>query len=285
MCDGGPMGDHAPMGVYDVDRAITLSSNTFMYKVFRRMILQDKSPNVYIDSRIGLEKWNNAVSKFGLGEPLGVDIPGEKSGNIPSVQYYDRVYGTNRWKFSNVYSLSIGQGEVQVTPIQMANLGAIIANRGYYYTPHIVKAIDGELRTDIAKSEVGVNSKYYEPVIDGMANVVLIGTGRRAYIPDIQVCGKTSTVENPHGEDHSGFMAFAPKDNPRIAISAYVENAGQGARAAASAASLLIEKYLNGEVKRTYLEEYMLRGDFGDPKPKKIAPDTSKAKPKVVTVQ
>ena len=287
MCDGGPMGDHAPKGIYDVNRAITLSSNTFMYKVFRRIILRDKNPNMYIDSRIGLEQWYNAVYKFGLGHPLGVDLPGEKSGNLPTVQYYDRVYGTNRWKFSNIYSVSIGQGEVGVTPIQMANLAAIIANRGYYYTPHVVRGIDGKDRPDVHRHDVGVDARYYEPVVDGMANVVLIGTGRRAFIPGLVVCGKTSTVENPHGEDHSGFMAFAPKDNPKIAISAYVENAGQGARAAASAASLLIEKYINGEVKRTYLEEYMLRGEFGDPKPKpKKAPvDSAKINTKAVTAR
>lgn len=212
-------------------------------------------------------------------------MPGEKSGNIPSVQYYDRVYGTNRWKFSNIYSLSIGQGEIQVTPIQMANLSAIIANRGFYYTPHIVRAIAGRERQDVMKHDAGVDAKYYSSVIEGMANVVLIGTGRRAYIPGVEVCGKTSTVQNPHGEDHSGFMAFAPKNNPRIAVSAYVENAGQGARAAASAASLVIEMYLNREVKRTYLEDYMLRGDFSDPKPRKIPKDTSKVNPVTVAVQ
>jgi penicillin-binding protein 2 len=216
-----------------------------------------------------LKEWNIAVSKFGLGQPTGVDLPGEKAGNLPSVEYYDRIYGINRWKFSNFYSVSIGQGEVQVTPMQMANLSAIIANKGFYYTPHIVKEIAGQPKADVKRIDVGVRSQYFEPVIEGMAHVVVNGTGRRAFIEDIEVCGKTSTVENPHGEDHSGFMAFAPKTNPRIAVSAYVENAGQGARAAASAASLVIEKYLNGEIKRTNIEEYFLRGEFGDVAPKK----------------
>ncbi|WP_258102711.1 penicillin-binding protein 2 [Marinoscillum sp. MHG1-6] len=279
MCDYSPMGDHAPKGIYDVDRAIALSSNTFLYKIFRRVMLQDKNPNVYIDSRIGLENWNNQVRKFGLGSELGVDLPGEKSGNVPTVAYYDRVYGTNRWKFSNIYSLSIGQGEIQVTPIQMANLSAILANRGYYYTPHIVREIDGEPTRGYAAKHTDINAEYFEPVISGMENTVLRGTGFRARITDIIVCGKTSTVENPHGEDHSGFMAFAPKDNPQISVAVYVENAGQGARAAASTAGLVIEKYLKGEISRPWIEEYVLKGDFSDFKPvkKKTTVDTTSA--------
>lgn len=270
MCDYSPMGDHAPQGLYDVDRAITLSSNTFLYKVFRRVILQEEDDNMYIDSRIGLEKWNNYIYEFGLGNPLGVDLPGEKSGNIPTVQYYDRVYGKNRWKFSNIYSLSIGQGELQVTPLQMANLGALLANKGYYYTPHIVKEINGITITGIEKKAVSIDTSYFTPVIQGMSNVVKGGTGFRARISDIEVCGKTSTVENPHGEDHSGFMAFAPRQNPQISVAVYVENAGQGARAAAATAGLLIEKYIKGEITRPWMEAYVLRGDFSDPKPQKV---------------
>ncbi len=280
LCNYSPMGDHAPNGIYDVNRAITLSSNTFFYYVFRNVILQNKDANVYIDSRIGMEKWKEYVSRFGLGRTLGVDLPGEKAGNMPTVEYYDKIYGTKRWKFSNIYSLSIGQGEVQVTPIQMANLGALLANRGYFYTPHIVKEIDGVHIAYNEANDVGIDSMYFQPVIDGMENVVLNGTGLRARIPNISVCGKTSTVENPHGEDHSGFMAFAPKDDPQIAIAVYVENAGQGARAAAATAGLLIEKYINGDIKRNYLEDYVLRGDFSDPKPQpKKQVDSVKIKP------
>jgi penicillin-binding protein 2 len=275
LCDYSPMGDHAPMGIYDVDRAITLSSNTFLYKIFRKVILQGEDPNGYLDSRIGLEKWNTYVHNFGLGHPLGVDLPGEKAGNIPTVHYYDKVYGTNRWKFSNIYSLSIGQGELQVTPLQMANLGALLANRGYFYTPHIVKEINGIAIANVDRREVGIDSLYFEPVISGMSNVVKSGTGFRARIRDIEVCGKTSTVENPHGEDHSGFMAFAPKDNPQISVAVYVENAGQGARAAAATAGLIIEKYMTGDVSRKWMESYVLRGDFSDPKPKKVETTTA----------
>lgn len=263
-CDYSPMGDHAPKGMYDVSRAIALSSNTFLYKIFRRVMLQNENDNMYIDSRIGLEKWNNYVYGFGIGKTLGVDLPGEKRGNVPTVKYYDQVYGTNRWKFSNIYSLSIGQGELLVTPLQMANLGALLANRGYYFTPHIVKNIDGVVSTKSIKTNAGINANYYASIIEGMAKTVLSGTGFRSRVPDLEICGKTSTVENPHGEDHSGFVAFAPKENPQIALAVYVENAGQGARAAAAISGLLIEKYIQGTVSRPWMEEYVLKGDFAD---------------------
>lgn len=274
-CDGGPMGDLAPPGFYDIEKAITYSSNTYMYKIFRRMILQNGDKDMYIDTRIGMEKWKNFVNDFGLGSKLGVDLPNERNGFVPDLQYYDKVYGTNRWKFSNVYSLSIGQGELLVTPLQMANLGAILGNNGFYYTPHIVKAIEGEPAIVYPKNDVGIDSVHYQSVVDGMERVVREGSGRRAFIPDLTICGKTSTVQNPHGEDHSGFMGFAPKDDPQIAIAVYVENAGWGGRAAGSTASLVIEKYIKGKITRPWLEEYVLKGDFSDPKPKKqIKKDT-----------
>ena len=203
--------------------------------------------------------------KFDLGVKPDIDIPNPSSGYVPTLSYYDRIYGKNRWKFSNIYSLSIGQGETLVTPLQMANLGAILANRGFYFTPHIVKQV-GESSKPVEKylveNQVGIDSVYFNYVLDGMEEVVRSGSGRRAYMPNIAICGKTSTVENPHGEDHSGFMGFAPKDNPRIAIAVYVENASWGGRAAASTASLVIEKYLTGEVKRKWLEDYVLKGEF-----------------------
>lgn len=265
--DWSPMGDLAPKGYYDIEKSITFSSNTYYYKVFRRMILRNEGDNPYLDTRIGLDSWNEAVAKFSLGKTLGVDLPGERSGYVPTVPYYDRVYGTNRWKFSNIYSLSIGQGELLVTPIQMANLGAIIANQGYYYTPHIVKAINGEPVSFSGKNRVGIDSAYFQVVVDGMEEVIKVGSGVRAYIPDLPICGKTSTVENPHGLDHSGFMGFAPKDDPKIAIAVYVENAGWGGRAAGSTASLIIEKFIKGEITRPWVEEYILKGDFADQRP------------------
>lgn len=265
FCEGDLIGDLAPPGYYDIKRAITYSSNNYYYIVFRRTMLQNEDPNMYVDSRIGLSKWRDYVTKFGLGDKLGIDIPNEQSGLVPTVDYYDRIYGTRRWKFSNIYSLSIGQGELLVTPLQMANLGALLANRGYFYTPHLMKKVGEETSLGFERHNVGIDSIHFQPVLDGMEQVVTIGSGRRAYVKDLQICGKTSTVENP-GYDHSGFMGFAPKDEPKIAIAVYVENAGWGGRAAAGTAGLLIEKYLSGEVSRKYMENYILKGEFHDPK-------------------
>ena len=264
MCEGGLIGDLAPPGIYDVKKAITYSSNNFYYIVYRRVIQQGVDESPFLDSRIGFERWRDHVLDFGLGRQLGIDIPNENGGQIPSLRTYDRIYGENRWKFSNIYSLSIGQGEILVTPLQMANLGALLANNGYYYTPHLVKAINDQPITTVEKHDAGIDAKYYPVVIDGMQQVIEMGSGRRAFIPDITICGKTSTVQNPHGEDHSGFMGFAPKEDPKIAIAVYVENAGWGGRAAGSTASLVIEKYIRGSIKRPWVEDYVLKGDFTD---------------------
>lgn len=278
FCDNTLIGDHAPIGTYNVVKAIQLSSNNYFYKVFKRVIEQGDHESRYIDSRIGLKKWNDHISRFGLGHKLGVDIPNEQSGYVPDIEFYDRVYGTNRWAFSNIYSLSIGQGELLVTPLQMANLGSILANKGFYYTPHIVKAVDGEGEIALEKNDVGIDANYFDVVVEGMQKVVAQGSGVRAYIPDIAICGKTSTVENPHGMDHSGFMAFAPMDDPKIAIAVYVENAGWGGRAAGSTASLVIEKYLRGEITRPWVEDFVLKGDFLDARQKRELEAMNKAK-------
>jgi len=262
-CEGDLIGDLAPPGKYDIKRGITYSSNNFFFILFRRTMLQRKDPNMYSDSRIGLTNWRNYVTQFGLGNKLGVDLPNEVKGFVPTVDYYDRMYGTRRWKFSNIYSLSIGQGELQVSPLQMANLGALLGNRGHYITPHIVRYVGEESSLGFERHEVEIDSAHFEPVLQGMEQVVSIGSGRRAYVTGLQICGKTSTVENP-GYDHSGFMAFAPKDDPKIAIAVYVENAGWGGRAAAATAGLIIEKYLKGEVSRKYMETYVLKGKFHD---------------------
>ncbi len=263
-CFGGPMGDHAASGYYDVVKGIKYSSNTFFYHLFRRIINQEKNPNTYVDSRLGVADWKGYIERFGLGSPLGIDLPNEKGGMLPSIRYYDKIYGENRWKFSNIYSLSIGQGELLVTPLQMANLAATIANKGYYYRPHLIKSV-GDTGKPLPQFQerinTGIDTVHFDPVIEGMSQAVY-GTAQRAVIPSIEVCGKTGTAENPHGPDHSVFMAFAPRENPKIAISVYVENSGWGGRAAASTASLLMEKYLTGEVKRKYLEEYVLKGEF-----------------------
>ncbi|AWW30658.1 penicillin-binding protein 2 [Echinicola strongylocentroti] len=247
--------------------AIRNSCNPYYYQAFRQMINQEVSSNTYKDTQIGLDKWHEAVEKFGLGNKLGVDLPYENSGSVPSSSLYDRIYGKARWKYSTIYSLSIGQGEMEVTPIQMANLAAIFANKGYYYTPHLIKAINGDPdnipEEYTTKHDVGVAAHHFDMVQDAMAEA-LYGTAMRAIIKDIAIAGKTGTAQNPQGEDHSVFIAFAPKEDPKIAIAVYVENAGWGGRAAASTASLMIEKYLRGHIERPALEEYVLVGDFAD---------------------
>ncbi|MDN3668818.1 penicillin-binding protein 2 [Echinicola jeungdonensis] len=247
--------------------AIRNSCNPYYYQAFRHIINQEVSSNTYTDTQIGLDKWRKAVMKFGLGDQLGIDLKNEKGGSVPSSQLYDKFYGKGRWKYSTIYSLSIGQGEMLVTPLQMANLAAIFANKGYYYTPHLIKAIDGKTENIPEeyqkKHDVGVDPHHFELIQDAMAEA-LYGTAARAIMKDITIAGKTGTAQNPHGADHSVFVAFAPKENPQIAIAVYVENAGWGGRAAASTASLMIEKYLNGQIKRKALEDYVLVGDFFD---------------------
>lgn len=268
--DGTNIGDLAPPGRYDLEKAIQKSSNNYFYLVMKRMVQQGVEESAFLDSRIGLEKWQNYVKMFGLGRKLGVDIPNESAASVPGVATYDRIYGQSRWKFSNVGSLSIGQGELGVTPLQMANLGAILANRGFFYTPHVVDEIGGKSTGNVKKEELPFKAEHYATVINGMERVIREGSGRRGYMDSLFLCGKTSTVQNPHGEDHSGFMGFAPKDNPKIAIAAYVENAGQGGRAAVSVASLIMEKYVFGEVKRSWLETYVLEEHYLNHAPRPV---------------
>lgn len=258
MTDGSNIGDLAPPGKYDLIKAITKSSNNYFYIVMKRMVQEGIDESAFLDSRIGYEKWRENVKAFGLGRKLGVDLPNEIAANVPTVDSYDRMYGSKRWKYSNIGSLSIGQGELLVTPLQMANLGALLANRGHFFTPHVVEKINGWPNPRVKKETLPFDKKLYEPVIAGMEQVIMNGSGRRGYMDSLFLCGKTSTVQNPHGEDHSGFMGFAPKDNPKIAIAAYVENAGQGGRASVSVASLLTEKYIFGKISRTWLENYVL---------------------------
>lgn len=264
-CNRALIGCHGPHYNEDLKGAIKVSCNPYFYNTFREIINQDKHKNTYVDSKMGLQLWTDYLDRFGLGRSIGIDIPGEKGGTTPSPKLYDRIYGESRWKFSNIYSLAIGQGELGVSPLQMANLASIIANGGYYYSPHLIKKIgDGEKLDKYQKRhDTGVEARHFAVVADAMEEVVQSGTGQhRAKIKDIAICGKTSTVQNPHGEDHSGFIAFAPKHNAEIAIAVYVENSGEGARAAAAIASLMIEKYLKGEIQRKHIEDYVLKGHF-----------------------
>ncbi len=245
--------------------AIRNSCNPYYHQAFRQIINREVSSNTFKDTEIGLNAWRESVMKFGLGAPLGIDMSGEKGGDIPSSKLYNRIYGVGHWKYSTIYSLSIGQGEMQVTPLQMANLAAIFANKGYYYIPHLIKAIDGDPKKIPAKFQekkfVGVDARHFDLIQDAMV-VAIYGTAARAVMTDLVIAGKTGTAQNPHGEDHSVFIAFAPKDDPKIAIAVYVENAGWGGRAAASTASLMIEKYIRKSISRPELQDYVMAGNF-----------------------
>jgi penicillin-binding protein 2 len=266
QCNKSLVGCHNHPNAQNLREAIQMSCNPYFHQVFKRLINQGKSNNYFEDSAIGLGKWSPSVEAFGLGKRLALDLPNLKAGSVPNVELYDRIYGQRRWAFSTIYSVSIGQGEVEVIPLQMANLAAIIANRGYYIDPHLVKAVYGDRDSvvNMDKHFVGIDKPYFEPIVDAMNWVVEKpgGTARRARIDSITVCGKTGTAENPHGEDHSVFIAFAPMEAPQIAIVVYVENAGFGGTWAAPIASLMIEKYIKGIISDSLKENRILEANL-----------------------
>ncbi|QQL50112.1 penicillin-binding protein 2 [Mucilaginibacter ginkgonis] len=234
-------------GLVTLSTAVAHSCNGYFDMVFERLI--NRLGAKMTDS--SFTNWRNNVNKFGLGSRLNLDLPSEGKGFLPTSKYYDKAYRKGGWRSSTVISLGIGQGELLATPLQLANVEATIANRGFYYKPHLIKAIGDK---QVIKHEytirnyVGVDSNYFEPVINGMQSVVDVGTAAGSKIPGIIMCGKTGTADNPHGKPHSVFVAFAPRDNPKIAIAVVVENAGQGATWAAPIASFLVEKYLKGTI-------------------------------------
>jgi penicillin-binding protein 2 len=245
---------------YNISIALQHSCNTYYYQTLREFI----DSYGYSTPGKGLDTLISYLEDFGLGDKLGIDYHTEGKGFLPRSEVYDRMYSSvyNGWRSTYVLSLGIGQGELELTTLQMANLAAILANRGYYYPPHLVKTFVKDEFTlkpwYTTKKKVRISQEYYEPVIDGMAKVTTLGTGKLAYITDIELCGKTGTSENA-GVDHSVFFAFAPRENPKIAIAVYVENAGFGGAIAAPIASLMIEKYINGTIneRRQYLEDRM----------------------------
>jgi penicillin-binding protein 2 len=242
------------------------SCNTYFANTYRRII--DRAG---INVEEGMNIWNSHLKSFGLGNYLGYDLPVGKKGFIPDADYYNYWYKKGGWKSATVVSNAIGQGELLTTPIQMANFTAAIANRGYYIQPHFLKSVsNGVLDKVYEKKPTSIDSIHFEKVIEGMFQVVERGTARVAKIRGVEMCGKTGTVENfmkidgvkTQMTDHSIFIAFAPKDDPKIALAVYVENGYWGARWAAPIASLMIEKYLNGSVKRKWLEDRMLNGSL-----------------------
>lgn len=254
------LGCHSHQSPLKLEGAIMMSCNSYFCQAFRRVIENPKYPSV----SSAFEKWKGYLNEFGFGNKLGTDFVNELSGFIPGTGYYDKFYGKGKWKALNIISMGIGQGEILTTPLQMANMTATIANRGYFYTPHIVRSVGREssiITKFLTKHLVSIDSLNFEEIILGLEAAVNGGAGKTAGIAalqDIIVCGKTGTAQNPHGKDHSVFVAFAPKDDPKIAIAVYVENAGFGATYAAPVASLMIEKYLKGKISNIYQEQRIL---------------------------
>jgi penicillin-binding protein 2 len=264
------VGCHGHQSPLDLRGGIQNSCNSYFCNVYKLILEDAKFPT--IDD--AFTNWRNHLLTFGFGKKLGTDFDNELNGYLPTAELYNKIYGKGRWRFVTVRSLSIGQGEIGITPIQMANMATIIANRGYYYIPHIVKEIDGKPTIDNRFKEkklTDIKPEYYDIVRDGMelaVNGTNGGTAHIAQLPNIIVCGKTGTAENPHGEDHSIFIAFAPKDTPQIAIAVYVENGGFGSTYAAPIASLLIEKYLTDSISRPYLIEHLINANIDYSKPR-----------------
>jgi penicillin-binding protein 2 len=247
----------SPLGVYV---AINQSCNPFHWQVFRTFITNGGHGGI----RNNYVSWRNHVMSLGFGHKLGTDLQFELSGNIPSAEKFDAIYGKGRWNAMTIRSLAIGQGEILVTPLQLANYAAVMANRGYYIVPHVVKSVGekGKKAAEFKKVVSSINPDHFEVAVEGMRQVATLGTARWYQIDSVTMCGKTGTAENPHGNDHSLFMAFAPADNPRIAIAVVIENAGFGSTWALPVASLMIEKYITGKVKRKDVEEKMLNTKF-----------------------
>ena len=261
------LGCHAQRSPLNLEEAIMMSCNGYFCYVMKN-ILENKK---YKGPGEALDKWHEYLESFGFGHKLGSDFPSELGGTIPTSAYYNKIYGKGGWKFTTVISISIGQGEIGATPLQIANMCAIMANRGHYYIPHIIKDSDS-LKIDQKYKErqyTLVDTTHFYQVIDGMWRAVNSGFGSGgtasiAAVPGLDICGKTGTAQNPRGADNSVFICFAPKENPKIAVAAYIENGGFGATWACPIASLLVEKYLNGTIdeKRKPLEQRVLDGNL-----------------------
>ncbi len=275
-CHGGNtfgslrMGCHNHPSPLNLRQSIQHSCNPYYVNVWRRVLEDNKFNNV----RNAYENWRKQVVSFGLSQRICPDFQNELSGSVPTRERYDRQFKTKDWKWSYIMSLAIGQGELLLTPLQLANMVSVIANRGYYITPHIVRPLEG-VENQIQKHIVNIKKENFEIVIEGMQMAASSGTAKGASIDSIIVCGKTGTAQNPHGKDHSIFMVFAPKDNPKIAMAVYIENAGFGATYAVPIAGLLIEKYLTGKIsdRRKPIEQAMFEANLIASKPSVLKRD------------
>lgn len=257
------VGCHGHASPITLKPALQTSCNAYFCWGFKAMV--DNKRSKYGSSANAFEVWKKHLVSLGYGYKLGVDLPHEGRGFIPNEKFYNKIYGEGHWSANTIISVSIGQGEILATPLQIANLCATIANRGWFITPHVVKEIQDTLLAPeyLEKRLPTIDAKYFNDVAEGMRMAVTGGTCHLANLPDIEVCGKTGTAQNPHGRDHSAFIGFAPYHDPKIAVCVYVENAGFGATFGVPIGSLVIEKYLTGRISpaRKYLEERMLESN------------------------
>lgn len=254
---------HNHISPLELMEAIEQSCNPYFWNVFRS-IINNPRHNGTVNA---FNSWRDHLISIGFGNKFNTDIPFELGGNIPTSDYYDRIYTIDHWNALTIRSLAIGQGEILVTPLQLANLVVVIANKGFYYPPHLVKAIGNEnnvIEEFNTKKNTTIEERHFDVVQEAMLDVFegAHGTARWAKLEGVKICGKTGTVQNPHGDDHSMFIAFAPFEDPKIAMSVIVENSGYGSTWAAPIASLMIEEFLNDTISRKYIEERILNGNL-----------------------
>ncbi|MCB2222337.1 MAG: penicillin-binding protein 2 [Bacteroidetes bacterium] len=254
---------HDHISPLELQEAIEQSCNPYFWNVFKSIINNPKYPSV----ADAFNAWRGHVTSIGFGHKFNTDIPFEQSGNIPTASLYDKIYQPGHWNALTIRSLAIGQGEILITPLQLANLSVVIANRGFYYPPHLVRAVgmpEAPIEAYKQKLFTTIEPQHFAVVQEAMLDVFEgeHGTARWAKLDGVEICGKTGTVQNPHGKDHSMFIAFAPKEDPKIAMSVIVENSGYGSTWAAPIASLLIEQYLNDTISRPYIEKRILEGNL-----------------------
>ena len=250
------IGCHPHKSIINLSKSIEISCNTYFCSTYNKYFKKFNS------SKIAYDNWYNHVKSFGIGDYLNNDFISGSPGKLPKLSYFNKLYDGS-WNSNTIISMAIGQGELLLTPIQMANITAIIANRGFYYTPHIIKKIEGEAEIDVnftTKKYSSINEKFFSPIIKGMMQVTEgeEGTAKHGRIKGVEICGKTGTAQNPHGDDHSIYIAFAPKDDPKIAIAVYVENGGWGSTWAVPIGTLMIEKFLRNNISNTSLENFIL---------------------------
>lgn len=243
----------------NLEEGIEQSCNPYFWALYRDLLQKDGYGEDNADFKEQYQQCIDHIKSFGLGSKLvNTDIREQSPGALPSISLYDKIYGPLGWKAITIRSLSIGQGEILVTPLQLANMTAAVANKGYYITPHLNK--NDSLKSMVNKTSI--DEKHFDVIHSGMERVMTDGTGKWYNIPELQICGKTGTVQNPHGEDHALFIGFAPKDDPKIAIAVAVENAGFGSTWACPIATLIIEQYLSGQISRTWLYDNMVNANL-----------------------